>query len=53
MQPGGSTPYSHPKAIHLTIFDTFDHVKAAFFKRFIENDEWTDFIKMGQLRQEP
>ena len=33
--------------------DTFDHVKAAFFNRFIENDEWTDFIKMGQLRQEP
>ena len=32
--------------------DTFDHLKAAFFKRFIENDEWTDFIKMGQLRQE-
>ena len=33
--------------------DTFDHVKAAFFNRFIENDEWTYFIKMGQLRQEP
>ena len=33
--------------------DTFDHVKAAFFNRFIEKDEWTDFIKMGQLRQEP
>ena len=33
--------------------DTFDHVKTAFFKRFIDNDEWTDFIKMGQLRQEP
>ena len=33
--------------------NTFDHVKAAFLKRFIEYDEWSDFIKMGQLRQEP
>ena len=33
--------------------DTFDHLKAAFFKRFIDIDEWSDFVKMGQLRQEP
>ena len=40
-------------SLHSSKTDTFDHIKAAFFKRFIDNDEWTDFIKMGQLRQEP
>ena len=30
---------------------SFDSIKAAFYKRFAEVDEWTDFQKVSQLRQ--